>query len=184
MHLPASQIPGLVWAYHLHEGSTPARALPDAEVKRCRERASSGSISRWRMPACRPFLESLGVLPEAALVALTTIETHPSVNVDEGYLYGTLVDYQRDFDQSTREIGFLHYAVFGRFIVTTRLHPLASVDSVRFAVEKTPGKFDNPIDIFEQIVRQFPALALRSGQGNHGRPQRHRGCGLFQPASR
>lgn len=155
MHLPASQIPGLVWAYHLHEGATPARPLPDHEVKALPQDGFFWfhfSLADARLPA---FLESLGVLPEAALVALTTHETHPSVNVDEGYLYGTLVDYQRDFDQSTREIGFLHYAVFGRFIVTTRLHPLASVDSVRFAVEKTPAKFDNAIDIFEHIVANF-----------------------------
>lgn len=155
MHLPASAIPGLVWAYHLHEGNVPARALPDDEMRALPDAGFFWfhfSLADTRLPA---FLESLDILPEAALVALTTHETHPSVNVDEGYVYGTLVDYQRDFDQSTREIGFLHYAVFGRFIVTTRLHPLASVDSVRFTLEKAPAKFDNPIDIFEQFVADF-----------------------------
>lgn len=155
MHLPASDIPGLVWAYHLHEGNVPVRPLRDEEMRALPEEGFFWfhfSLADTRLHA---FLESLDVLPEAALVALTTHETHPSVNIDEGYLYGTLVDYQRDFDQSTREIGFLHYAVFGRFIVTTRLHPLASVDSVRFTLEKAPVKFDNPIDIFEQLVADF-----------------------------
>lgn len=155
MHLPASEIPGLVWAYHLHEGNFAARALPDEEVRSLPEDGFFWfhfSLADARLAG---FLEGLGIFPEAALVALTTHETHPSVTIDEGYLYGTLVDYQRDFDQSTREIGFLHYAVFGRFIVTTRLHPLASVDNVRFTVEKSPAKFDNPIDIFEQLVTDF-----------------------------
>lgn len=155
MHLPASAIAGLVWAYHLHEGNVAARALRDEEMRALPETGFFWfhfSLADTRLPT---FLESLDILPEAALVALTTHETHPSVNVDEGYVYGTLVDYQRDFDQSTREIGFLHYAVFGRFIVTTRLHPLASVDSVRFTLEKAPAKFDNPIDIFEQLVADF-----------------------------
>ena len=155
MHLPASEIPGLVWAYHLHAGDASVRLMRDDEVKALPEEGFFWfhfSLADARLPT---FLESLGIFPEAALVALTTHETHPSVNVDEGYLYGTLVDYQRDFDQSTREIGFLHYAVFGRFIVTTRLQPLASVDSVRFTLEKSPGRFDNPIDIFEQLVADF-----------------------------
>ena len=110
------------------------------------------SLADVRVPA---FIESLYQMPEAAQVALTTHESYPSITVDEGFLYGTLVDYQRDFDRITRELGFLHFAVVGRYIITTRLHPLASVDNVRFAVEKNPGKFDSPVDILEQLVIEF-----------------------------
>ena len=155
MHLPISDVPGLVWAYQINPGHIPARKMDDGEL---RALPDSGFVwLHFSLADVRVmhFLESLQMLPEAALIALTTHETHPSVTVDEGFLYGTLVDYQKDFDQSTRDLGFLHYAICDRFIITSRLHPLASVDNVRYMLERNPGKFDTSIDIFEQMVTDF-----------------------------
>lgn len=154
MHLKVSEIPGLVWAYRFSPES-PARDVDDVEIRQLPETGFYWLHFSQADARLTGFLEGLDFLPEAAFIALTTPETHPSVTVDEGYLYGTLVDYQRDFDHSTRDLGFLHYAISDRFIITTRLHPLASVNNVRIAVEKTPARFDSPIDIFEQLVTDF-----------------------------
>ncbi len=74
----------------------------------------------------------------SALVALTTHETHPSVNVDEGYLYGTpgrlsarlRSEHARDRLPALRRLRPLH--------CHDPAHPLASVDSVRFASKRHP----------------------------------------------
>lgn len=155
MHLQVSEIPGLVWAYQINPGHVPARKMDDGELRALPESGFMWLHFSLADVRVTHFLEGLQILPEAALIALTTHETHPSVTVDEGFLYGTLVDYQKDFDQSTRDLGFLHYAICDRFIITSRLQPLASVDNVRYMLERNPGKFDTPIDIFEQMVTDF-----------------------------
>jgi zinc transporter len=70
-------------------------------------------------------------------------------------LYGTLVDCQREFDQDTADLGWLHFAISDRFIITTRLQPLRSVERTRVMIEKNPGKFARPVDLFELLVTEF-----------------------------
>lgn len=151
-------IPGLVWAYHLlPEHRSCARLQP--EMGRSELDPAEGAflwlhlnLADQRVPA---FLESLGGLSPDAVAALTTHETHASITLDEQSVYGTLVDFQREFDSDTRDIGWLHFAVVDRMIITTRLQPLRSIDRVRAALEKNPGRYRHPIDIFEMIVVEF-----------------------------
>lgn len=156
MQIVHTDIPGLVWAYYFPSGQQSARLMHDDELRDTLPEKGFCWL-HFSMADVRfaTFLEGLDIVPEAAQIALTTHESHPSLTVDEGYIYGTLVDYQRDFDHSTRDLGFLHFAVAERFIITTRLQPLSGVDHVRAAIEKNPAKFDSPIDIFEQLVIDF-----------------------------
>ncbi|MGO7785707.1 hypothetical protein ACC717_37550, partial [Rhizobium ruizarguesonis] len=50
---------------------------------------------------------------------LTTRDTHAAITVDEQMLYGTLVDCQLDFAQDTNNLGWLHFAMSDRFIITS-----------------------------------------------------------------
>jgi zinc transporter len=65
------------------------------------------------------------------------------------------VDFQRDFDHDTRDIGWLHFFVSENIIITTRLQPLRSVDRVRSAVEKNGARYRRPVDVFETLVAEF-----------------------------
>ncbi|MBB4227872.1 transporter [Rhizobium mongolense] len=154
--LPAN-IPGLVWAYsfpgrsgkavRLHNSAFPAELV-------------SGNGFYWlhlnladaRVPA---LLETLDGLSEDAKAALTTRDTHAALTVDEQMLYGTLIDCQREFDQDTNDLGWLHFAIADRFIITTRLQPLRSVERARAMIEKNPAKFSRPVDLFELLVIEF-----------------------------
>ncbi len=69
-------------------------------------------------------------------------------------VYGTLVDFERTFDAVTKTIGWLHFAVTDKLIITTRLHPLRSIDRVKAAVEKN-ARCTQPIDLFEMMVVEF-----------------------------
>jgi zinc transporter len=150
-------IPGFVWAYRFGPGSDVFERLPDTTGRS--ELLADGSFI-WlhlnlvdaRVPT---FLEEFPGLSEDVRTALTTHETHGTITVDEQIVYGTLVDFQRDFDQDTSNLGWLHYAMSDRFIITTRLQPLRSVERARATIEKNPLKFQRPLDIFELLVIEF-----------------------------
>lgn len=156
--LETPAIPGLVWAYHIHNSERQCtRLVPEVTRHALEPDAQSFlwlhlNLADQRVPA---FLESFGALTPDVVAALTTHETHASITLDEQVIYGTLVDFQREFDSDTRDIGWLHFAVVDRMIITTRLQPLRSIDRVRAALEKNPGRCRQPIDIFEMIVVEF-----------------------------
>lgn len=150
-------IPGFVWAYRFSpDEKTAVRLNNSATVAEL----TADNCFYWlhlnlvdaRVPA---LLETLDGLPEDAKAALTTRDTHAAITVDEQMLYGTLVDCQRDFAQDTNNLGWLHFAMSDRFIITTRLQPLRSVERARALIEKNPGKFSRPVDLFELLVIEF-----------------------------
>ncbi|ENN89032.1 Magnesium and cobalt transporter protein [Rhizobium freirei PRF 81] len=153
----ATTIPGFVWAYRLRPGSSKPERLPD-DTDRSTLFGEEGFL--WlhlnlvdaRVPA---FLEDAPGLNEAARIALTTHESHATLTVDDQMLFGTLVDFQRDFAQDTRDIGWLHFVVTDRMLITSRLQPLRSLDRARVLIEKNASRFSRPLDIFELLVVEF-----------------------------
>ena len=157
MDIPHPAIPGLVWAYHFRPGIEPCRRLP-ADLKLADLHLDDGffwlhlNLADSRVAS---FLENMPGLDDGIKGNLTTHETHPSIVVDDGALYGTLVDFQREFDQETRDIGWLHFALGERYIITTRLQPLRSVDRLRAAIDKNPKRYSTPSHVFEGLVAEF-----------------------------
>jgi len=157
MDLITPTIPGLVWAYQFQPGKAPCRRLaPDAGFDEMAGRDGFFwlhlNLADQRVAG---FLETVEGLDPAARASLTTHETHPSIVVDEKSLYGTLVDFQREFDKETRDFGWLHFAVSDRFIITTRLQPLHSVDRLKAAVDKNSNRYLTPSHVFEGLVAEF-----------------------------
>jgi zinc transporter len=156
--ISAATIPGFVWAYRFRpSGGGKPEPLGETTAK---TELDAGDGFFWlhlslvdaRVAA---FLEDFGGLTDAARAALTTHDTHAAVTVDDQLLFGTLVDCQRDFDRDTSDLGWLHFAISDRFIITTRLQPLRSVERARRTVEKNGSKFRQPLDIFELLVTEF-----------------------------
>ena len=157
MDLITPTIPGLVWAYQFQPGKAPCRRLaPDAGFDEMAGRDGFFwlhlNLADQRVAG---FLETVEGLDPAARASLTTHETHPSIVVDEKSLYGTLVDFQREFDKETRDFGWLHFAVSDRFIITSRLQPLHSVDRLKAAVDKNSNRYLTPTHVFEGLVAEF-----------------------------
>lgn len=157
MSLITPAVPGLVWAYHFRSGTAPCSRLP-VDMARSDLDVSDGflwlhmNLADSRVAA---FLEGFPDLPPPAVAALTTHDTHAAITLDEQVVYGTLVDFQREFDSETRDIGWLHFFASGKVIITTRLQPLRSVDRVRAAIEKNASRYQKPIDVFETLVAEF-----------------------------
>lgn len=149
-------VPGFVWAYHIDQNTRTATRLPmEATVDELLP--DSGflwlhlNLADGRVAA---FLEHFGGLTEAARAALINHEHHAALSVDEQLIHGTLVDFQREFDSTTRDIGWLHFALSDRFIITTRLQPIRSIDLLRAAIEKNPAKFRSPLHVYEVLVAE------------------------------
>ncbi|KQV68439.1 transporter [Rhizobium sp. Root1220] len=150
-------IPGLVWAYRFPPEGGKAIRLQNSALQ---AELTNGGGFYWlhlnladaRVPA---LLDGLEGLNDDARSALTTRDTHSAVTVDEQMLYGTLVDCQREFDHETADLGWLHFAISDRFIITSRLQPLRSVERARMLIEKNPAKFARPVDLFEALVIEF-----------------------------
>lgn len=157
MDIPHPAIPGLVWAYRFNpDPQTCTRLPPDVTFSELQTETGFFwlhlNLADSRVAG---FLETLHGLDESMKASLTTHETHPSIVVDDGALHGTLVDFQREFDQETRDIGWLHFALGERFIITTRLQPLRSVDRLRAAIDKNPKRYSTPSHVFEGLVAEF-----------------------------
>lgn len=158
MALLTPTIPGLVWAYRFHPDKKPCTRLATEATRDDLGVEDGGflwlhlNLADQRVTA---FLDGFQDLPPDVVSALTTHDTHASITLDEQMVYGTLVDFQREFDSETRDIGWLHFVVTEKLIITTRLQPLRSIDRVRAAVEKNAGRYRRPIDVFETIVAEF-----------------------------
>lgn len=150
-------IPGLVWAYRLSPGMTHCRALP-IDIGENHLNTEDGflwlhlNLADARVAG---FLEAFPGLDPAGVIALTSHDTHAALTLDEQVIYGTLVDFQRDFDRETSDIGWLHFYVSDTILITTRLQPLRSVDRVRSVIEKNATRYKRPIDLFETLVAEF-----------------------------
>ncbi len=155
MNKPAREIPGLVWGYRFSsEPAVPVElgaAHGAVAVEEGGFRWLHLGLSDARVPA---FLAGLPGLPEAALATLTSRDGHPTSAVDDGVLHGVIVDFQRTFDEETRDLGWLRFAIGPDFIVTTRLHPLRCVDRARSAVAHAV-RMRQPCDVLEAIVGEF-----------------------------
>ncbi|WEX78221.1 transporter [Sinorhizobium numidicum] len=156
MNLISPEIPGLVWAYRFFPGENRCQRISaDSSVDSLQ--ASEGwlwmhlALSDARTPA---LIERIANLPQAAIATLTSHDTQAAITVSEDVVHGTVVDFERTFDTVTKTIGWLHFAVSDRLVITTRLHPLRSIDRVKAAVEKN-ARCSRPIDLFEMLVIEF-----------------------------
>ncbi|MDB5555804.1 MAG: magnesium transporter CorA-like protein [Rhizobium sp.] len=155
MELPETRIPGLVWAHFFaRETGTCQRVPPVSTIQELF--AQDGfvwlhlGLSDARVPALISGLP--GITPDA-YQALISRDAHASLSASREMICGTLVDFQRDFDEMSSEIGWLHFAVTDKLIVTTRLHPLRSIDQARAAIEKS-GRISSPFDVLGALVAE------------------------------
>jgi zinc transporter len=156
MNLISTEIPGLVWAYRFMPGDSRClRIAADASIQSLME--GEGwlwlhlALSDARTPS---LIERIASVPQAALATLTSHDTQAAVTVSDDMIHGTLVDFERTFDAETKTIGWLHFAVTEKIIITTRLYPLRSIDRVKAAIEKN-ARCGRPIDLFEMMVVEF-----------------------------
>jgi zinc transporter len=100
--------------------------------------------------ACH-ILRSHPFLPAAARDMLVAADEHQQMNAVQDCLYGILPDLVRDFDAVTDEIGFLHFALTEKILVSGRRHALVSLDATRKDL-RNGLKVPAPAVLLETIV--------------------------------
>jgi zinc transporter len=156
MHLTEAAIPGFVWAYQFSEDPCEARRLGQ-DVTLPELTGQEGflwlhlALSDARVPA---VLDQLPGLTPEARAELTSQDAHAKLFLSSSIVCGTIVDYQRHFDDAKGDIGWLHFAITDKYIVTTRVQPLRSVDRARVSIEKA-GRIRGPIDVFAALLLEF-----------------------------
>lgn len=93
---------------------------------------------------------------------LTSHDEHAYLRDDGSCLTGMVADLVRNVQGATEEIGYLHFALADRMLVTSRRHPVHGADATRNAVENgmrasTPGELfsamiANSADGFDELV--------------------------------
>ena len=161
MELPESTIPGFIWAYQFDPDARLSNRLPlDISLEELTRQKGCIwlhlGLTDARVPA---FLETIPDLDEDARLMLTRRNARETLTTTADVLYGTLVDFQRGFDELRSEIGWLHFAVTERFIITTRLKPLRSMDQARIVLEKS-SRIRRPLDILTTLVTEFQRTVL------------------------
>ena len=101
-------------------------------------------------------------LSRQAHEVLTTHDEHAYLRDDGSCLTGMVADLVRNVKGSTEEIGYLHFALSDKLLITSRRHPLQGADATRSAVENglrisTPGELfsvmiANSADGFDELV--------------------------------
>jgi zinc transporter len=149
-------MPGLVWAFRFGVDGAAREIAVDQPLE------DDGAGDGWLWlhfnladaRACL-FLRSVSYLPPAARELLVASDEHQQLHAKDGCLYGVLADLVCGLEGATGEIGFLHFAMTERLLVTSRRRMLSAVEATRQAVRKgqTVGSVVALLEaIMEQVV--------------------------------
>jgi zinc transporter len=123
-------LPGLVWAFRIHSDGA-AEPLPtDKPI----EMHHDGWVwLHFNLADARTTeaLKSFRDLPQAAMDALMGPDDHQHLFVDQDSIYGVFADLIYGLDGTSHEIGFLHFALNERLLISTRRHAMTAAEHAR-----------------------------------------------------
>lgn len=145
-------LPGLIWAFRIHADGT-AEPLPTGTPIDMHHDGWLWLHFNLADARAVPLLNAFLGLPPAARQVLTAAEAHQQLQVDEAAVYGVFADLIYGLDGATREIGFLHFALTERLLVSARRHAMTAAESARQAL-LSGHKLTSVAALLEMIVRR------------------------------
>ena len=126
-------IPGLVWAFRLHNDGS-AEPLPiDAPIEFSHDgrlwlhfNLADGRVRSWLAAA---------PIPQLARELLLSHDNFQQLHTIDNCVYGVFSDLVRAIDAVTEETGFLRFAMTERFLISGRHQALCAVDATRRVLE-------------------------------------------------
>jgi zinc transporter len=129
----AHMLPGLVWAFRFYADGAPEEVAVDQPI--------ADHLDGWLWlhfdsadSDVSQFLESK--IPSPAVELLITTDDHQQLHADDACVYGVFADLVCALGSPAKEIGFLHFAMTERLLVTNRRNALDAVEATREAVRK------------------------------------------------
>lgn len=153
----AEALPGLVWAYGFDEEGR-SRPLTGATIAAALAATSGWVWLHFNLAdvRAREWIDAHAPVPESARELLLDADDHLCLVAGDDALVGVFADFRRDFDQETRDITRLKFALHGRMLVTGRRQALQSVDEVRRALRQGV-LYESGELLLEQMFDNFAA---------------------------
>ena len=143
-------LPGLVWAFRFHPDGVAEELAVDQPISDHRDGLLWLHFNLADASASYS-LGSLSYLPEPARELLIGADDHQQIHADDACVYGVFADIVRGRDGADMEIGFLHFAMTERLLISSRRSSLNTADSIRHALKKS-RKVTTVAALFESIL--------------------------------
>jgi zinc transporter len=152
MDSPARPLGGLIWAFRFHPDGRSEGLDVDQPIS-----DQSGWLWLHFNLADRrssQFLISTSYLPAPARERLIAIDDHQQLHRTDACIYGIVADLVCKLDGVTEEIGFLHFAITAKMLISGRRHALNAVQATRQALREGL-RVATPTALIEQIMEQM-----------------------------
>lgn len=153
IHQVSGSIPGLVWAFHIHQDGS-VESLPV-------DKPLSAHHDGWRWlhldlanVQAKQWLR-LADLPAAGIATLLAADPHQQLHVDNALIHGVFADLLRNIEGASNDIGHLHFAMTDRLLISGRHHALASVQCARESIERGACNLPHVAALLELIVEHL-----------------------------
>lgn len=143
-------IPGLVWAFRIHEDGS-AESLPVGQsipMQRDGWLWLHFNLADVRAQQWLPTTD----FPPAATALLASHDNHQQLHASDGCIYGVFADLTREVGTTGDEFAHLHFAMNERMLISGRYRPLAAAEKVRSIVEQGACKLPSVAALLELIV--------------------------------
>jgi zinc transporter len=141
-------LPGLSWAFCFHRDGVTEELAVDQPMP---DQRDGWLWLHFNLadPRASRSLASFNYLPEPARESLVIEDDHQQLHADDACVYGVFADIVRE--GTNMEIGFIHFAMTERLLVSSRRHSLSTGDHIRLALQKG-RKVTTVAALFEAIV--------------------------------
>ncbi|HEY4404611.1 MAG TPA: CorA family divalent cation transporter [Xanthobacteraceae bacterium] len=146
-------VPGLVWAFRIHEDGS-ADPLPlDHGI----DRRHDGwlwlhlNLADLRAVAWVRAAD----LPAAAAELLLSRDTHQQLHAADGFIYGLFADLVQGIEGCGEDIGHLRFLMTERLLISGRRQALSSVASARTTLERGGRRLPHVAALLELIVEHM-----------------------------
>ena len=149
---PGQALPGLVWAFHSPAGGAAEELALDRPLP---DRSDGWLWLHFNLAdarACR-FLQGAAYVPAAARELLIDAEEHQQLHAHDDCLYGVVADLVCGLEGVTEEIGFLHFAMTERLLVSGRRRALNGVEATRKAL-RGGAKIASVTELLDKLLEQ------------------------------
>ncbi|MBR0696164.1 transporter [Bradyrhizobium lablabi] len=144
-------IPGLVWAFRLHQDGR-AEALPiDAPIEPSRDGRLWLHLNLTDART-RAWLGSAHI-PQLARDLVLSNDNFQQIHTIDNCVYGVFSDLVRSIDAPTEETGFLRFAMTERLLISGRHQALCAVDATRRVLEGG-HRVETVAALLEKIVEE------------------------------
>jgi zinc transporter len=143
-------VPGLVWAFRVHEDGTVDSLPVDKPIEDRRDGWLWLHLSLADVRACR-WLQAAG-LPADAVELLTSHHKHQQLHATDDCIHGVFSDLTQNLDGTGNEFAHLHFVMTERILVSGRYRALAAVESVRKNIEQGQCRLPSAAALLELIV--------------------------------